>query len=146
MALALDSVLAFSMARAATSSTKARMSARSRSNGCGVAGGGGGGTGSATGGGAGTMTGAGGATSCGGGRVTQPPIDAQRISSGRLRSRSEFPVRIERHEHTEAGQQGHHRRTAVADEGQRHTDHGQQTADHAGVDEHVDKENGGETP
>ena len=40
----------------------------------------------------------------------------------------QFAVRVDRHEDTEAGQQGHHRCAAVADERQRHADDRQQPA------------------
>ena len=58
----------------------------------------------------------------------------------------ELPLRVQRHENTEAGQQGHDRSAAVADQRQRHADHRQQPADHAGVDEHVDEEGERELP
>ena len=51
----------------------------------------------------------------------------------------EFAARIQAHQDTEAGQQRHDRRAAVADERQRHADDRQQAADHAGVDEHVQR-------
>src|SRR6266478_5960626 len=52
----------------------------------------------------------------------------------------EFAVRVQRHQYAEACQQRDHRRTAIADHRQRHADHGQDAAHHAGVDEHVDEE------
>ena len=47
---------------------------------------------------------------------------------------------VNRREHTEAGQEGHHRSSARAHERQRHADDRQQAGDHAGVDEDVDEE------
>src|SRR6185437_909262 len=47
---------------------------------------------------------------------------------------------VQAHENTEARQQGHHGSPTVADEGQRYADHRQQSTDHAGVDEYIDKE------
>src|SRR5690348_2693525 len=52
----------------------------------------------------------------------------------------QLAMRKQRHEDTEAGQQGHHRSATVADQRQRHAHHGQNAAHHAGVDEDVDEE------
>src|SRR6185437_4837136 len=52
----------------------------------------------------------------------------------------ELAVRVQRHEDTEACQQGHHRGPPVTDERQWHADHRQESGHHAGVDEHVHEE------
>jgi hypothetical protein len=49
-------------------------------------------------------------------------------------------VRMDRHQHAEAGKQRHRRGAAIADQRQRHAHHGQQPGDHAAVDHHVDEE------
>src|SRR6202043_838285 len=56
-----------------------------------------------------------------------------------LRS-NELAMRVQRHQYAEARQQRDHRGAAIADHRQRHADHGQNAAHHAGVDEHVDEE------
>src|SRR5918994_4107367 len=53
---------------------------------------------------------------------------------------NEFPMRVERHENTEACQQGHHGCAAIADERERDTDDRQDAAHHAGIDEDIDEE------
>src|SRR5882757_558008 len=49
-------------------------------------------------------------------------------------------MRVQRHQNTEAGQQGHHRGSAVAYEGKRYADDRKQARNHPCVDEHVDEE------
>ncbi len=49
-------------------------------------------------------------------------------------------MRIQGHQDTEAGQQGHHRSTTVTDQRQWHADHRYQSAHHSGIDEDVDEE------
>src|ERR1700722_13300804 len=49
-------------------------------------------------------------------------------------------MRVQRHQYAETGQQSDHRRAAVADQRQRHPDHRQYAAHHAGIDENIDKE------
>src|ERR1700730_6282420 len=53
---------------------------------------------------------------------------------------NELAVRMQGHQYAETRQQGDHRGAAIADHRQRHADHGQDPAHHAGVDEDVDKE------
>ena len=61
-------------------------------------------------------------------------------SSVRRSWREKLPVTANRGEHTEAGQERHHRRAARAHERQRHTHDRQDPRDHARVDEHVEEE------
>ena len=57
----------------------------------------------------------------------------------------EFSVGVQRHQDTEAGQQGHDGSPTITDERQRHADHRLQSADHAGVDEYIHEEGERET-
>ena len=52
----------------------------------------------------------------------------------------EAPVARDRHQDAQAEAERHHRRAAIADEGQRHADHRQDAAHHAHVDEGVGEE------
>src|SRR5580693_1169098 len=69
---------------------------------------------------------------------------ASRIcATGGRRTRSgsdELAVGIERHQNSKARQKRDHGGASVADQRQRHADHRQDAAHHAGIDEHVDEE------
>src|ERR1700722_7783324 len=52
----------------------------------------------------------------------------------------ELAMRVQRHQYPEARQQRDHRGAAVADQRQRHSNHRQYAAHHAGIDEYIDKE------
>ncbi len=49
-------------------------------------------------------------------------------------------MRMNRHENTETGQQGHAGGSTETDQWQRHADHRQDTAHHADIDEDIDEE------